>query len=108
VMVEIEAGPLYTMGKLTLVGLDLDSESEINRIFTMKPGKPFNPEYPEFFLGKIREEGLFDNLGKTKSDYKINPVDHTADVTLTFAGANPDSKPGRGGRGGRIGGQGEN
>jgi hypothetical protein len=47
----------------------------------------------------VREEGLFDNLGKTKSEFKINDREHTADVTLTFAGENPDQKPGKKGRG---------
>jgi len=47
----------------------------------------------------VREEGLFDNLGKTKSEFKINAREHTADVTLTFAGENPDQKPGKKGRG---------
>jgi hypothetical protein len=47
----------------------------------------------------VREEGLFENLGKTKSDFKINDREHTADVTLTFAGENPEQKPGKKGRG---------
>jgi hypothetical protein len=65
----------------------------------MKEGKPFNAEYPESFLNRVREEGLFENLGKTKSEFKINDRDHTADVTLTFAGENPEQKPGKRGRG---------
>jgi hypothetical protein len=77
------------MGKLTLVGLDLNGEAEINRIWALKEGKVFNPEYPDVFLGRIREEGLFDNLGKTKADVKVNEETHTADVTLTFGGAPP-------------------
>jgi len=97
----VEAGTQFTMRKLTIVGLDLDGEAEVNRIWTMKPGKPFNPEYPDLFLRTIKEEGLFDNLGKTKADVKINDQEHTADVTLTFGGAPPPTTaPGRG-RGGR-------
>jgi hypothetical protein len=65
----------------------------------MKPGKPFNPDYPDMFLKTVKEEGLFDNLGKTKADVKINEQDHTADVTLTFGGG-PQQPTGRG-RGGR-------
>jgi outer membrane protein assembly factor BamA len=99
VTVLVSAGPQFSMRKLTIVGLDLDSEAEINRIWTMKPGKPFNPDYPDLFLTRVRDEGLFDNLGKTKAELKINEQDHTADVTLTFAGGAPDTKPGRGGRG---------
>jgi outer membrane protein assembly factor BamA len=96
----VEAGTQFTMRKLTIVGLDLDGEAEINRIWTMKPGKPFNPEYPDLFLRTVKEEGLFDNLNKTKADVKINDQEHTADVTLTFSGgAAPPTGRGRGGRG---------
>jgi outer membrane protein assembly factor BamA len=96
----VDAGTQFTMRKLTVVGLDLDSEAEIKRIWIMTPGKPFNPDYPDLFLKRVKEEGLFDNLGKTKADVKINEQDHTADVTLTFNGAPPATKTGRG-RGGR-------
>ena len=96
----VEAGTQFTMHKLTVVGLDLDGEAEVNRIWTMKPGKPFNPDYPDLFLRTVKEEGLFDNLGKTKADVKIDEQQHTADVTLTFSGGAPPA-PGRGGRGGR-------
>jgi len=97
----VDAGTQYTMRKLTIVGLDLEGEAEVNRIWTMTPGKPFNPDYPDLFLARVKEEALFENLGKTKAETKINEQDHTADVTLTFSGgAPPPSKGGRG-RGGR-------
>ncbi len=99
VTVRVEAGPLFTMAKLTVVGLDLDGEGEMRRIWSIKEGKPFNPDYPELFLKRIREDAMFDNLGETKSDFKLNEKDHTADVTLTFKGADPKGRPGR--RGGR-------
>jgi outer membrane protein assembly factor BamA len=99
VAVHIDAGPRFTMGKLNIVGLDLNGEFEIKRIWTMKEGGPFNADYPDLFLTRVREEGLFENLGKTKSEFKINEREHTADVTLTFAGENPEQKPGSRGRG---------
>ncbi len=103
VTLHVEPGAQYQMGKLTLVGLDLNGEAEMLRIWTMKAGKPFNPDYPDLFLSRIREEGMFDNLGETKADTKVNQKDHTADVTLTFKGADPKlGRPGR--RGGRSGG----
>jgi outer membrane protein insertion porin family len=96
----IDAGPLFTMGKLSIVGLDLDGEAEIGRIWTMKTGKPFDPEYPDFFLNRIREERLFDNLGETKAEVKVNQQARTADVTLNFSGGSPGrGGPGRRGRG---------
>jgi len=91
---------MFTMRKLTIVGLDLDGEAEIDRIWTMKPGNPFNPD---LFLKRVQQEGVFENLGKTKAEFKINEQDHTADVTLTFNGGTP---PPPGGRGGRRGGRG--
>ena len=99
VFVDVDAGPQYLMGRLTLVGLDLDGEAEMKRIWTMQMGKPFNPEYPDTFLKRVKEEGVFDHLGKTKADTHLNEKAHTADVTLTFSGDEPSAKPGR--RGGR-------
>jgi outer membrane protein assembly factor BamA len=97
VVIKIEPGAQYMMGTLTLVGLDLNGESEIKRIWTLKEGQVFNPEYPDHFLDRIRQEGLFDNLGKTKADVKVDDAKHVVDVTLTFAGSGPNA--GRGGRG---------
>jgi outer membrane protein assembly factor BamA len=99
VAVLVTAGQQYSMRRLTIIGLDLDGEAEINRIWTMKPGKPFNPDYPDFFLARVRSEGLFDNLGKAKAEFKVDEQAHAADVMLTFSGASGGSKPGRGGRG---------
>jgi outer membrane protein insertion porin family len=95
VAVRVEAGAQYTMGKLTIAGLDLNGEFEMKRIWTLKEGKPFNPDYPQTFLNHVREEGLFDNLGDTKPGVKVNAEDHTADVTLTFGAAAPQKREGR-------------
>ena len=105
VAVRIEPGGQYLMGKLTIAGLDLNGEAEINRIWTMKEGKPLNPDYPDYFLNRIKEEALFEGLGTTKADLKVNAQSHTADVTLTFGSEDPTKKPGRRGRGGRGGDQ---
>lgn len=92
VAVHINPGPRFNMGKLAVNGLDLDGEAEIRRIWTIKPGQPFNPEYPQIFLNSVRQQGLFDNLGETKADVHRNDSDHTADVTLTFASNKPKKK----------------
>jgi outer membrane protein assembly factor BamA len=99
VTVHVEPGPLFLMGKLTITGLDLDGEAELQRIWAIKEGKPFNADYPQLFLNSVRERGLFDNLGNTRSETKINDEDHTVDVTLRFAGAPPQPNQGRRGRG---------
>ena len=90
--VHVEAGPQFTMGKLTIAGLDLNAEAEMRRIWGLKDGKPFNPDYPEQFLNRIKEQAMFDNLGQTKSDFQVNNRDHTADVTLTFKGSQPQPR----------------
>jgi outer membrane protein insertion porin family len=95
----VDPGTQYTMGKLTVNGLDLEGEAEIKRIWILTQGKAFNPEYPDFFLSTIKREGLFDNLGNTKADVRVDDKRHVADVTLTFSGAAGDKKTGR--RGGR-------
>jgi outer membrane protein assembly factor BamA len=92
VAIHIDAGPEYLMGKLTIVGLDLTAEAEITRMWAVKQGKPFNPEYPAAFLASVKDQGLFDNLGATKSEIKIDEKTHTAAVTLTFSGAKPATK----------------
>jgi outer membrane protein insertion porin family len=92
VAVHPDAGPVFLMGKLNIEGLDLSGEAAMRRIWGIKEGKPFNPDYPQIFLDKVREEGLFDNLGKTKPDTKINQQNHTVDVTLTFGYEAPKPK----------------
>lgn len=98
VSIRVDLGPQFTMGKLKVVGLDINGEAEVRRIWNLKEGKPFNPEYPDGFLRRVREMALFDNLGATKAEYQLNQKDRTADVTLTFGGGGRG--PGRGGRGG--------
>jgi hypothetical protein len=41
----------------------------------------------------VREEGVFDNLGETRSDAKINEQAHTVDVTVSFKGGTTTDKP---------------
>jgi outer membrane protein assembly factor BamA len=101
VMLRVDAGPLYTMGKVEFVGLDLNSEAEMKRSWGLPAGKPYNPDYADGFLKRIREGGYFDNLGETKSAVHMN-ADHSVDVTLTFKGGNTDGRGGPGGRGGRA------
>ena len=86
VVVHVSTGPQFTFGNLVILGLNLDGEAQVRRLWTMKPGAPFDRAYPEFFLTRIRETGVFDNLGRTKAEVQLDEVRHTADVTLRFAG----------------------
>ena len=99
VTVAVDSGPRYTMGKLDITGLDLEGEAAMRKMWNLRLGSPFNPEYPDAFLKRVHDEGLFDNLGPTKSATKING-DHSVDVTLTFAGSGPQKRPARRGPGG--------
>ena len=55
----------------------------------MKEGKTFNPEYPAYFLNRIKEQALFEGLGETAAETKIDARKHVVDVTLTFKAEDP-------------------
>ncbi|RPI09648.1 MAG: hypothetical protein EHM65_08940 [Acidobacteriales bacterium] len=83
-VVHVDQGHQFRFGKLIVTGLELNGEAEIRRRWAMKPGAPFDAGYPDFFVARITEDGLFDNLRKAKSAIKLNDQSHTADVTLQF------------------------
>jgi outer membrane protein assembly factor BamA len=79
-------GEVYNFRKLDVQGLDITSEPVVARLWGEKPGHPFNPDYPDFFLKRVREEGIFDNLGDTHSDYTADASSHSVIVHLYFKG----------------------
>jgi outer membrane protein insertion porin family len=83
-VVHINEGAQFVFGKLNIEGLDLHGEAAIKKLWSLKEGKPFNAEYPDYFLTQVQERGLFDNLNKTRSAIAINEKEHTVDVTLSF------------------------
>jgi outer membrane protein assembly factor BamA len=87
VVFQLEPGPQFSFGKLEIAGLDITTEPELRKMWGLKPGKPFNPSYPNHFLDVVREQGLFDNLGATSAETKINNSTQTVDVTLIFKGS---------------------
>lgn len=89
VTIRIDPGPQFLFHELTLVGLDIESEPVIRKLWGLQPGKPYNPSYPDLFLARVKEMGLFDYLKTTEFERKINSDNHTVDVTLTFKGG-PD------------------
>lgn len=82
--IRIEEGPQFLSGKLDVEGLDLNGEAAIRKLWSLKEGKPFDADYPDYFLARVREDGYFDNLGKTRSVVKVNEEERTVDVTLYF------------------------
>jgi len=92
VLMKMTPGPQYLMGKLTITGLDLNSEPVVRKLWIVEEGKPFNALYPDYFLKRIREDGLFDGLGTTKPLVDRNDATHVVDVTLVF-GRSPKVQP---------------
>lgn len=88
----VEPGPRYNFGKLEIKGLDIIGEAAIKKAWALEPGKVFNADYPPFFLNRVREENMFDDLGETS--HIITPDDRnlTVDVTLIFKGKGPQPK----------------
>jgi len=84
IVINVVDGPLFTLGKLDIVGLDIESEPVIRKMWTIAPGRPFNPEYPDHFLDRVKKGGVFDNLKTTRSESKIDAAKHSVDVTLYF------------------------
>jgi outer membrane protein insertion porin family len=93
VTLNIQKGDKYTFGKLTIVGLDLNGEPAVRKMWGEAPGKPFNPLYPQYFLDRIKEQGIFDKLGPTKATTDIDEKTRVVDVTLTFLPA--PTRPGQ-------------
>ncbi|MCX6625486.1 MAG: hypothetical protein NTY38_31375 [Acidobacteria bacterium] len=92
VTIDVTPGPLYTFGKLKIQGLDLNAEAEVRKLWGLKPGKPFNAGYPDHFLSRVREDGYFENLGKTSSSARIDEAGHTVEVTLLFQGCRGETR----------------
>ncbi|HXR76939.1 MAG TPA: POTRA domain-containing protein [Bryobacteraceae bacterium] len=83
----MQPGPVYKFETLNVHGLDIQSEPAIRKLWAEKPGEAFNPDYPDFFLKRIKEMGIMDNLGTTKSTFVPDTTAHNVTVNLFFRGA---------------------
>lgn len=93
VVYNVVPGEPYKFQKLDITGLDMNSQPVIEKLWGEKPGQTFNPEYPDFFLKKVQEQGLFDNLANTQADFTPDPASHTVVVHLNFKGGeSPEEK----------------
>ncbi|HLK20413.1 MAG TPA: POTRA domain-containing protein [Bryobacteraceae bacterium] len=81
---EIIPGPQFIFHELAIVGLDIETEPVVRKLWGLRNGRPFNVDYPNHFLERVKEMGIFDNLNKTTAESKVNPKDNTVDVTLYF------------------------
>src|SRR5580693_3316901 len=84
VQFEMIPGPRFTFHELSIVGLDIESEPVVRKLWGLGLGKPFNVDYPNHFLERVKEMGIFENLKDTRSESKVNPNDNSVDVTLFF------------------------
>jgi hypothetical protein len=84
VTIQVTPGPQFAMGKLDIVNLDIETEPVIRKLWGLQPGKPFNTDYPQHFLDRVKEQGIFDNLKSTRAETKVNQKENTVDVTLYF------------------------
>ncbi len=82
----VAPGAVYNFQRLDIQGLDITTQPVIAKLWGEKPGRPFNPEYPDFFLKRVQQEGLFDNLATTRSDYTADASTHDVTVHLYFKG----------------------
>jgi outer membrane protein assembly factor BamA len=84
--VAVTRGPQYTMGRLTIKGLDITTEPEIRKMWALKQGDVYRDQYPEKFLQRIRQDGILDNLGETRARLDYDEQRHIIHVALEFAG----------------------
>jgi outer membrane protein assembly factor BamA len=82
----VAPGPIYTFASLDVQGLDVASSPAVEQLWGEKQGKPFNPDYPDFFLKRVEERNMFEHLADTHSDYTADPASHTVIVHLYFKG----------------------
>jgi outer membrane protein assembly factor BamA len=92
IRIDVDPGPRYTFGKLLIKGLDIETEPVVRKLWGLKPGESFRHGYADEFLTRIRNGGLFDNLGPTTAEEKVDEKSLSVDVTLIFKGEPPKPK----------------
>jgi outer membrane protein assembly factor BamA len=89
VLFKVDRGDKYIFGDLKINGLDLNGEDAVRKMWGKKPGDPYNPDYADHFLNEVKNAGIFDYLGPTHADAKLDETTHVVDVTLTFKAEAP-------------------
>ena len=93
--IDVDPGPVYTMGRLQIKGLDLESEPVIRKLWAIKPGEPYRGGYAEAFVRRIREMDLFDFLSEIRHEVRVDEKSQSVDVLLVFVGEKPKPAPKR-------------
>ncbi len=84
VVVKVDPGPQFKFTQLNVVGLDIETEPVIRKMWGLQAGKPYNIDYPEHFLARVKEDGVFDGLKNSRFESKIDPDSYEVEVTLYF------------------------
>jgi len=58
-----ELGPQFLFGTLAIEGLDLHGEAAVKKAWGIKEGKPFDGDYPDYFLQQILRAGIIRRSG---------------------------------------------
>lgn len=82
--IQVTPGPQFIFTKLSIVGLDIETEPVIRKMWGLKEGKPFNEDYPQHFLDRVKEGGVFDNLKNSRFENHMDFDAYTVEVTLYF------------------------
>lgn len=90
--VKLIPGPQYVYGRVLIEGLDIITEPVIKKMWGDRTGKPYDPAFPAFFLKRVKEEGVFDDLQDSSYNLETHDDEHTVDVTLRFSSAKPKPK----------------
>src|SRR5258708_17186565 len=84
VTLRIVPRPQFTFAKLNVIGLDIETEPVIRKMWGLGAGKPFNVDYPQHFLDRVKEAAVFDHLKNTRIENKIHPHPHTVHAPHEF------------------------
>ena len=90
---QVKPGPQYRFRKLEIAGLDILNEPQLRKMWALETGQAFNGDYPDFFLKRVRDDGLFDDLGETKAVVALDDAALRADVKLVFGKAERKPAP---------------
>lgn len=87
--VTVTPGPVYHMGKLTVLNLDPEKQALVMKYWTMQPGDVFDATYPPTFLNRNRAN--LHELDAWSADYKqyANLDTHIVDLVVTFRPGGP-------------------
>jgi outer membrane protein assembly factor BamA len=87
--VTVTPGPVFHMGKLTLLNLDPERQAQVMQYWTMHTGDVFDATYPPAFLNRNRNN--LHALDSWSADYKqyANLDTHVVDLVITFRPGGP-------------------